>query len=276
MRRRRLLEGAGALVFARMARADGAERFITVASTTSTEQSGLFRHLLPIFRQKTGIAVRVVAVGTGQAVRLAEKGDADVLFVHHRPSEEKFVAEGWSARRYPVMYNDFVVVGPASDPAGIGGMKDTAAAFARIAAAAAPFVSRGDRSGTHLAELAFWRAAGVDVAAVSGRWYRETGSGMGATLNTAAGLDAYALTDRGTWLGFANRRHLAIAVEGDPRLFNQYGALAVARTRHPHVKEPDAQRFVDWLVSPEGQQAIADYRIGGQQVFFPNAGAPGA
>jgi tungstate transport system substrate-binding protein len=223
VRRRRLLEGAGALVFARMARADGAERFITVASTTSTEQSGLFRHLLPIFRQKTGIAVRVVAVGTGQAVRLAEKGDADVLFVHHRPSEEKFVAEGWSARRYPVMYNDFVV-----------------------------------------------------VAAVSGRWYRETGSGMGATLNTAAGLDAYALTDRGTWLGFANRRHLAIAVEGDPRLFNQYGAMVVARTRHPHVKEPDAQCFVDWLVSPEGQQAIADYRIGGQQVFFPNAGAPGA
>jgi len=255
--------------------AEAAERFITVASTTSTEQSGLFKHLLPIFQKKTGVEVRVVAVGTGQAIRLAEKGDADVLFVHHKPSEDRFVAAGWGVKRFPVMYNDFIVVGPKSDPAKIKGLKDTAAAFGKIAAAKAPFASRADKSGTHLAELEFWKAAGVDAAAASGQWYRETGSGMGPTLNTAAGMDAYAIADRGTWLSFANRRNLEIAVEGDPKLFNQYGVMLVNKARHAHVKDADGRAFVDWLVSPEGQKAIADYKIDGQQLFFPNAGQPG-
>lgn len=276
MRRRLVLPALGALALLLALPAQAADRFITVASTTSTEQSGLFRHLLPIFTQKTGIEVRVVAVGTGQAIKLAEKGDADVLFVHHKPSEEKFVAEGFAARRLPVMYNDFVVVGPAADPAKIKGSKDTTDALKKIAAAKAPFASRGDKSGTHLAELEFWKSAGIDVAAASGQWYRETGSGMGPTLNTAAGMDAYALTDRGTWLSFANRQRLAIVVEGDPKLFNQYGVMAVSKAKHPHVKDKDGEAFVDWLVSPEGQKAIADYRIGGQQLFFPNAGQPGA
>ncbi|MCC6467305.1 MAG: extracellular solute-binding protein [Alphaproteobacteria bacterium] len=256
--------------------AAAADRFITVASTTSTEQSGLFKYLLPIFERKTGIEVRVVAVGTGQAIKLAEKGDADVLFVHHKPSEEKFVAEGWSARRFPVMYNDFVVVGPAADPAKIKGLKDTAAAFKKIAEAKAPFASRADNSGTHLAEMEFWKAAGIDAKASSGQWYRETGSGMGPTLNTAAGMDAYALADRGTWLSFANRKSLEIVVEGDPKLFNQYGVMLVSKAKHPHVKDADGKAFVDWLVSPEGQQAIAGYKIGGQQLFFPNANQAGA
>ncbi|MCC7048927.1 MAG: extracellular solute-binding protein [Alphaproteobacteria bacterium] len=253
-----------------------ADRFITVASTTSTEQSGLFKYLLPIFEKKTGIEVRVVAVGTGQAIKLAEKGDADVLFVHHKPSEEKFVAEGWSAKRFPVMYNDFIVVGPAADPAKIKGLKDTAAAFRKIAEAKAPFASRADNSGTHLAEMEFWKAAGIDAKASSGQWYRETGSGMGPTLNTAAGMDAYALADRGTWLSFANRQRLEIVVEGDPKLFNQYGVMLVSKAKHPHVKDADGKAFVDWLVSPEGQQAIAGYKIGGQQLFFPNANQAGA
>jgi len=256
--------------------AAAAERFITVASTTSTEQSGLFKHLLPIFEKKTGIEVRVVAVGTGQAIKLAEKGDADVLFVHHKPSEEKFVAEGWGIKRLPVMYNDFVLVGPASDPAKVAGLKDTAAAFKKIAEAKAPFASRGDKSGTHLAELAFWKAAGIDAAAASGQWYRETGSGMGPTLNTAAGMNAYALADRGTWLSFKNRQELKIVVEGDPKLFNQYGVMLVNKAKHPHVKDKDGQTLVDWLVSPEGQKAIADFKIGGEQLFFPNAGQAGA
>lgn len=258
------------------ASAQAADRFITVASTTSTEQSGLFKHLLPMFQQKSGIEVRVVAVGTGQAIKMAEKGDADVLFVHHKPSEEKFVADGFSAKRLPVMYNDFVLVGPAADPAKIAGGKDTAAAFRKIAEAKAPFASRGDKSGTHLAEMAFWKEAGVDATAASGQWYRETGSGMGPTLNTAAGMNAYALADRGTWLSFTNRQELKIVVEGDPKLFNQYGVMLVAKTKHPHVKDKDGQAFVDWLVSPEGQKAIADYKIGGQQLFFPNATQPGA
>ena len=256
--------------------AGAAERFITAASTTSTEQSGLFKHLLPVFEKKTGIEVRVVAVGTGQAIKLAEKGDADVLFVHHKPSEEKFVAEGWSIKRLPVMYNDFVVVGPAADPAKVKGMKDTAGAFKKIAAAKAPFASRADKSGTHLAELEFWKAAGVDAKTASGQWYKETGSGMGPTLNTAAGMDAYALTDRGTWLSFTNRKSLEIAVEGDPKLFNQYGVMLVNKAKHPHVKDKDGQVFVDWLVSPEGQKAITDYKINGQQLFFPNSSQAGA
>jgi tungstate transport system substrate-binding protein len=247
------------------------DQFITVASTTSTENSGLFGHLLPIFQEETGIEVRVVAVGTGQAIELAKNGDADVLFVHHKPSEEQFVAEGFGVERHEVMYNDFVIVGPASDPAGVGGSKDAADALAKIAAAEAPFASRGDDSGTHKAELALWEAAGVDVAAASGTWYRETGSGMGPTLNTAAGMDAYALTDRGTWLSFENPQNLEIVVEGDPRLFNQYGIILVNPEKHPHVKAEPGQKFIDWVISDEGQQAIADFKIGGQQAFFPNA-----
>ncbi|MBL8707087.1 MAG: extracellular solute-binding protein [Rhodospirillales bacterium] len=265
-----------ALLLAAALPAQAADRFITVASTTSTEQSGLFKHLLPIFQQKSGVEVRVVAVGTGQAIKMAEKGDADVLFVHHKPSEEKFVAEGWGIRRLPVMYNDFVLVGPAGDPAKVAGGKDTAAAFKKIAEAKAPFASRGDKSGTHLAEMEFWKAAGIDATAASGQWYRETGSGMGPTLNTAAGMNAYALADRGTWLSFTNRQDLKIVVEGDPKLFNQYGVMLVSKAKHAHVKDKDGQAFVDWLVSPEGQKAIADYKINGQQLFFPNAGQPGA
>jgi tungstate transport system substrate-binding protein len=251
----------------------GQDKFITVASTTSTENSGLFGHLLPIFQEKTGIEVRVVAVGTGQAIELARNGDADVLFVHHKPSEEKFVADGFGVERHEVMYNDFVIVGPAADPAGIKGDKDVVDAMNRIAAAEAPFASRGDDSGTHKAELALWQEAGVDVAGASGTWYRETGSGMGPTLNTAAGMDAYALTDRGTWLSFDNRQNLAILVEGDPRLFNQYGIILVNPAKHPHVKAEFGQTFIDWVLSDEGQDAIGAFKINGQQAFFPNAKA---
>ena len=248
-----------------------ADRFITVASTTSTENSGLFRHLLPLFQQDTGIEVRVVAVGTGQAIELAQRGDADVLFVHHKPSEEKFVAEGFGVARFDVMYNDFVVVGPRTDPAGVKGMTDVAAALAQVAAKQAIFVSRGDDSGTHKLELSLWKAAGVNVAAVSGTWYREAGSGMGTTLNTASGLEAYSLTDRGTWSSFKNRGNLAILSEGDRRLFNQYGVMLVNPAKHPHVKATDGQMFIDWLLSDKGQQAIAAFRIEGEQAFFPNA-----
>jgi tungstate transport system substrate-binding protein len=251
----------------------GQDKFITVASTTSTENSGLFGHLLPIFQEKTGIEVRVVAVGTGQAIELARNGDADVLFVHHKPSEEKFVADGFGVERHEVMYNDFVIVGPAADPAGIKGDKDVVDAMRKIAAAAASFASRGDDSGTHKAELALWHEAGVDVAGASGTWYRETGSGMGPTLNTAAGMDAYALTDRGTWLSFDNRQNLAILVEGDPRLFNQYGIILVNPAKHPHVKAEFGQTFIDWVLSDEGQDAIGAFKINGQQAFFPNAKA---
>ncbi|MFQ5784482.1 MAG: substrate-binding domain-containing protein [Alphaproteobacteria bacterium] len=247
------------------------ERAIVVASTTSTQNSGLFDHILPLFKTASGITVNVVAVGTGQAIRLAKRGDADVLFVHHKPSELAFVADGFGVRRYDVMYNDFVIVGPKSDPAGVRGMKDAAAALRKIAKAGALFASRGDDSGTNKAELALWRAGGVDVAAASGTWYRETGSGMGATLNTAAGLDAYSLSDRGTWLSFQNRRGLAILVEGDPRLFNQYGVTLVNPTRFPHVRAADGRAFIDWLLSDAGQAAIAAYRVNGQQLFFPNA-----
>ena len=249
------------------------DKFITVASTTSTENSGLFDYLLPIFQEKTGIEVRVVAVGTGQAIELARNGDADVLFVHHKPSEEKFVAEGFGVERHEVMYNDFVIVGPSSDPAGIKGDKDVVDAIGKIAAAEVPFASRGDDSGTHKAELALWQEAGVDVAGASGTWYRETGSGMGPTLNTAAGMDAYALTDRGTWLSFDNRQNLEILVEGDPRLFNQYGIILVNPEKHPHVKAALGQIFIDWVLSDQGQDAIGAFKINGQQAFFPNAKA---
>jgi tungstate transport system substrate-binding protein len=253
-----------------------ADRFITVASTTSTENSGLFRHLLPLFQQDTGIEVRVVAVGTGQAIELAQRGDADVLFVHHKPSEEKFVAEGFGVARFDVMYNDFVGVGPRTDPAGVKGMTDVAAALAQVAAKQVIFVSRGDDSGTRKLELSLWKAAGVNVVAASGTWYREAGSGMGTTLNTASGLEAYSLTDRGTWISFKNRGNLAILIEGDKRLFNQYGVMLVSSNKHPHVKAMDGQKFIDWLLSDTGQQAIAAFRIEGEQAFFPNARKTGS
>lgn len=250
------------------------ERFITVASTTSTEQSGLFRHILPIFQQETGIAVRVVALGTGQALDVGRRGDADVVFVHDRAAEERFVSEGFGIERRHVMFNDFVIIGPGADPAGIAGQRDTTAALRRIAETRAAFISRGDRSGTHAAELRLWQLAGVDPAAGRGRWYREVGQGMGPALNTAAAQNAYVLADRGTWLSFQNRQGLRILVEGDTRLANQYGVMLVNPQRHAHVKAADARRFVDWLVSPAGQRAIASYRIGGEQLFFPNAAEP--
>lgn len=248
-----------------------ADRFITVASTTSTRNSGLYDHILPMFTKATGIEVRVVAVGTGQAIKLARNGDADVLFVHHKPSEMNFVADGFGIERKDVMYNDFVIVGPSSDPAKVGGGKDAAKALSMIAVAKAPFASRGDDSGTHKKELGLWKTAGVDVKAVSGSWYRETGSGMGATLNAASGMNAYALTDRGSWLNFANKGDLKILVEGDERLFNPYGVIVVNPAKHPHVKKADAQKFADWVVSKEGQAAIAEYKIKGHQAFFPSA-----
>jgi tungstate transport system substrate-binding protein len=247
--------------------------FITVASTTSTEQSGLFRHLLPIFEKQTGIQVRVVAVGTGQALDIGRRGDADVVLVHAKPLEEKFMAEGQGVRRYDVMYNDFVLIGPKSDPARVRGSKDVVAAFQRIHAARAPFVSRGDRSGTHFAELEIWKLAGIDIAKERAAWYRDTGQGMGPALNTAAGMNAYILADRGTWLSFKNRGELAINVEGDKRLYNQYGVMLVNPAKHPKVKKEMGQAFVDWLLSAEGQKAIADYKINGEQLFFPNAGS---
>lgn len=251
--------------------AGAGERFIVVQSTTSTQNSGLLDAILPGFTDKTGIEVRVVAVGTGQAIKNARNGDGDVLLVHARPAEEKFVAEGWGVERFDVMYNDFVVIGPADDPAGVKGMTDVVAAMKKIAAAGAPFASRGDDSGTHKAELRLWQEAGVDVAAASGEWYRETGSGMGATLNAATGMGAYALTDRATWISFGNKGDFAVAVEGDPRLFNQYGVILVNPEKHPNVKAEDGQAFIDWLTGPEGQAAIAGFRIDGQQLFFPNA-----
>jgi tungstate transport system substrate-binding protein len=253
--------------------AGAADRSIVVASTTSTDNSGLFDYLLPIFEAESGIKVNIVAVGTGQAIRIGEAGDADVLLVHDKPSEEKFVAEGFGVDRRDVMYNDFVIVGPTSDPAGIKGMKDAAAAFAKIAAAKAPFASRGDNSGTNKAEMRLWQAAGVDPKTASGTWYRETGSGMGATLNTSSSMEAYTLTDRGTWLSFRNPGDLEIDVEGDPRLFNQYGVILVNPEKYPHVKVAAGQAFIDWLTSPEGQQAIAGFKVDDKLLFFPNATA---
>ena len=260
---------AGSMLLAPLAGADNP--FIVVASTTSTEQSGLFGHLLPLFTKKTGIEVRVVAQGTGQALDQGRRGDADVVFVHAKPLEEKFLAEGHGVKRFEVMYNDFVLIGPKSDPAKVAGSKDVAAAFRTIKAAQAPFVSRGDRSGTHFAELALWKAAGIDIEKERGPWYRDTGQGMGAALNSAAGMNAYILADRGTWLSFKNRGELTIVVEGDKRLFNQYGIMLVNPARHPNVKKEWGQAFVDWVISTEGQKAIAGYKINGQQLFFPNA-----
>ena len=242
---------------------------ITMASTTSTEQSGLFGHILPIFKQASGLDVKVVAVGTGQAIDTARRGDADVLFVHDRVAEEKFVADGFAERRYPVMYNDFVLVGPKADPAKTQG-NDIVEALKKIAATNAPFISRGDKSGTHSAELRYWKQAGAADAKGSG--YKACGCGMGPALNIGASSGAYVLTDRGTWLSFRNRGDLTVLVEGDKRLFNQYGVMVVNPKKHPHVKAADAQKFVDWVISPAGQQAIAGYQIGGEQLFFPNAG----
>jgi tungstate transport system substrate-binding protein len=259
----------GALVFATGAVAQ--DKFIVVASTTSTEQSGLFSHLLPAFEKDTGIKVRVVALGTGQALDLARRGDADVVFVHDLAAEEKFINDGYGVKRYPVMYNDFVVVGPKSDPAKVGGSKDILGALKKIADSQSTFVSRGDKSGTHAAELRYWKAAGVDLDTKKGAWYKDTGSGMGPTLNTASSLNGYALTDRGTWLAFKNRGDLTILVEGDKRLFNQYGVMLVNPAKHPQVKKDLGQQFIDWLVSPKGQAAIASYKVGGEQLFFPNA-----
>jgi tungstate transport system substrate-binding protein len=252
------------------------DQFIVVASTTSTEQSGLFGHILPIFQKRTGIQVRVVALGTGQALDLARRGDADVVFVHARSAEEKFLAEGHGVRRYPAMYNDFILIGPKSDPAGVAGGKNILEALRRIAAARVPFVSRGDKSGTHIAELALWKAASIDIARAKGPWYRDTGQGMGPALNIAAAMNAYILADRGTWISFKNREELVIAVQGDKRLFNQYGIMLVNPGRHSSVKRELGQVFVDWVISPEGQGAIAGYKIGGEQLFFPNAGQLGA
>ncbi|RXT36551.1 substrate-binding domain-containing protein [Bradyrhizobium betae] len=247
------------------------DRTITVASTTSTEQSGLFGYLLPLFTKAEGINVNVVAVGTGQALDIGRRGDADVVFVHDRQAEDKFMSEGQGVKRFDVMYNDFVIVGPGSDPAKIAGGKDVAAALRKIAAAKAPFISRGDKSGTHAAELRLWKEVGVDIGAGKDAWYREIGQGMGPALNMASSSNAYLLSDRGTWLSFKNRGELAILTEGDKRLFNQYGVMLVNPATHPNVKAKDGQVFIDWLVSPKGQDAIAGYKVGGEQLFFPNA-----
>lgn len=251
------------------------DQTITVASTTSTQDSGLFDYLLPIVRDKTGVDVKVLAQGTGQALDTARRGDVDVVFVHAKSAEEKFLAEGFGVKRYPVMYNDFVLIGPKNDPAGIRGL-DVIASLQAIEKKAAPFISRGDRSGTHIAELALWKDAGIDVTKDRGTWYKEIGQGMGAALNVASASNAYVLADRGTWLAFKNRGDLAILVEGDKRLFNQYGVMLVNPAKHPTVRKEAGQRFIDWLVSPEGQKAIAGYKIGGQQLFYPNANDPGA
>lgn len=266
MKRRLWSVGVFALAFNAAA---FSQQAVTMASTTSTEQSGLFSHLLPEFKRATGIDVKVVAVGTGQAIDMARRGDADLLFVHDPAAEEKLVADGFAAKRYPVMYNDFVLVGPKADPASARG-KDIVDAFKKLAAANAAFVSRGDKSGTHAAELRYWKAAGLEAA--KGAGYRECGCGMGPALNIGSSSNAYVLTDRGTWLSFKNRGDLAVLVEGDRRLFNPYGVMAVSAARHPHVKGAEAQRFVDWVISPAGQAAIARYRIGGEPLFFPNAG----
>jgi tungstate transport system substrate-binding protein len=274
---RRLVAALGAAaLLAAASPAFAQDKSIVVSSTTSTTDSGLFNHILPLFKKKTGIDVKVVSQGTGQALDTGRRGDSDVVFVHARPLEEKFVAEGYGVKRFPVMYNDFVLIGPKSDPAGVKGGKDIVAAFKTIQAKSAPFISRGDKSGTHNAELRLWKQAGIDVAGKdAGAWYKAIGQGMGAALNTASAANAYVLADRGTWLNFKNRGDLDIVVEGDNKLFNQYGVILVNPEKHPHVKKAEGQAFIDWIISPEGQKAIADYKINGQQLFFPNATAQG-
>jgi tungstate transport system substrate-binding protein len=274
--RRSLFVLAATIALAAAFPARAQDKSIIVASTTSTQDSGLFGHILPLFKAKSGIDVKVVAQGTGQALDTGRRGDADVLFVHAKAPEEKFVADGFGVKRYPVMYNDFVLIGPKSDPAGIKGMTDVAQALKAIKSRGTPFISRGDRSGTHIAELDLWKAAGIDIGKEKGPWYKEIGQGMGAALNTASAANAYVLADRGTWLSFKNRGDLDILVAGDQRLFNQYGVILVNPARHPHVKQGLGQAFIDWLVSPEGQRAIADYKVGGEQLFYPNANDPSA
>ena len=271
LNRRSLLALALAASAAFALPAHAQDKSIVVASTTSTEQSGLFGHILPTFTKKTGIAVKVVALGTGQALDIGRRGDADVVFVHDRAAEDKFVTEGFGVDRRDVMYNDFVLIGPKSDPAKVAGGKDVAAALKAVAAAKAPFVSRGDKSGTHAAELRYFKDAGVDPNEGKGSWYRETGSGMGPALNTASSMNAYILADRGTWLSFKNRGELGIVVEGDRKMFNPYGVILVNPAKHAHVKQAEGRAFMDWLVSAEGQAAIASYKVGGEQLFFPDA-----
>jgi len=275
--RRTFIPLAIAIVLAGTSIASAQDKSIVVSSTTSTQDSGLFGHILPLFKAKTGIEVKVVSQGTGQALDTGRRGDADVVFVHAKALEEKFLAEGFGVKRFPVMYNDFVLIGPKSDPAGIKGSKDIVAALKTLKVKGIPFISRGDKSGTHAAELALWKVAGIDIAgADKGPWYKEIGQGMGAALNTAAASNAYVLADRGTWISFKNKSDLVIAVEGDKRLFNQYGVMLVNPAKHPSVKKELGQAFIDWLVSPEGQRAIANYKINGEQLFYPNAGEPGA
>jgi tungstate transport system substrate-binding protein len=272
--RRLLIAAAASLALGGSAYAQ--DKSIVVASTTSTQDSGLFGHILPMFKAKTGIDVKVVAQGTGQALDTARRGDADVVLVHAKLAEEKFLSEGFGVKRYPVMYNDFILIGPKADPAGIKGSKDIVAALGAIKAKGADFISRGDKSGTHQAELNLWKVVGVDIAKDKGPWYKEIGQGMGAALNTASASNAYVLADRGTWLSFKNRGDLAIVVEGDKRLFNQYGVMLVNPEKHPSVKKDLGQQLIDWLVSAEGQKAIADYKINGEQLFYPNASDSGA
>jgi tungstate transport system substrate-binding protein len=275
--RRLLLATAFAFVFAAPAVAQ--EKSIVVASTTSTQDSGLFEYLLPLYRQKTGVTVKVISQGTGQALDTGRRGDADVVFVHARSAEEKFLAEGESLKRYPVMYNDFVLIGPNSDPAGIKDMKDmkdVGRALTAIKDKQATFISRGDKSGTHIAELALWKASGIDIEKNKGPWYKAIGQGMGAALNTADASNGYVLSDRGTWLNFKNKGDLAILVEGDRRMFNQYGVMLVNPEKHPNVKKELGQQFIDYLISPEGQRDIANYKINGEQLFYPNANDAGA
>ena len=255
---------------------DVSDKSIVVASTTSTRDSGLFGHILPLFKQKTGISVKVIAVGTGHALDTARRGGADVVFTHAKSAEEKFLSEGQGVKRYPVMYNDFVLVGPKSDPAGINGMKDITDALREIMTKNASFISRGDGSGTHIAEINLWKAAGVDIDNERGPWYKEIGQGMGAALNNAAASEAYVLSDRGTWLSFRSKHDLMIEVEGDKRLFNQYAVMLVNPAKHPNVQKEAGEAFIDWLISPEGQKAIADYKVHGEQLFFPNADDPNA
>jgi tungstate transport system substrate-binding protein len=276
MQTRRTLIALAIAAMAAIPAASAQDKSIIVSSTTSTQDSGLFGHILPLFKAKTGITVKVLAQGTGQALDTGRRGDADVVFVHAKSAEEKFLSEGQGVKRYPVMYNDFVLVGPKSDPAGVKGGKDIVAALKAIKSKSAPFISRGDRSGTHIAELNLWKAAGIDIekglsVKDLGPWYKAIGQGMGAALNTASASNSYVLTDRGTWLSFKNRGDLIVAVEGDKRLFNQYGVMLVNPDKHPNVKRDLGQAFIDWLISPEGQKAIADYKINGEQLFYPNA-----
>ena len=275
MNRRLRAVAIGGLLVSTASPAVAQQPFITVASTTSTEESGLFGYLLPAFTKQTGIEVRVVAVGTGQALKIGERGDCDVVFVHDRPAELAFVERGFGIDRREVMYNDFILVGPAGDPARVDGGGDIVAALHKVAEARAPFVARGDDSGTSKAEMRFWKEAGIDPKSAGAGWYRDTGSGMGPTLNTAAAMDGYTLSDRGTWLSFKNKQHLTIVVEGDRRLFNQYGVMLVNPQKHPHVKRDLGESFIDWLISPDGQRTIAGYKINGTQLFFPDAkGSP--